>query len=394
MKKYLQKQNSSYLFWPLAILLFLTVGVFFSTNEVPKQQTINSHAQVDQSSPTETPTDAPAPTPVGAVIDISFAIPGIASQGGNLKPLHPTRDVTIAVYDKDANTSNPTVRPVYTTQTQATFDDNPDSSTYGLFVKGGFDLGAVSPGQYQIGLKTDQALLKVIKKKDTDLHGTLFELDQLNSYQLSFGTLLMGDILPIPHGDNKFDMADYTAFMDCLRAQVDDSPCKAKAGADFDDNGFVDEVDNNIILLTFRSLIAMGLPIPVASPTVLPTKVPQKTVTPTPAPSSGGSAVGIIFILVLIIVSAVGMFLLMRKMRSMKKSPSANSGSDKEYYIKKQSDDKEHGGSWLTLADDSGQTLGHYHEANVEDGFGRIVGKEKLESGKTFIEISKIIREK
>lgn len=393
MKKYLQKQNSSYLFWPLAILLFLTVGVFFSTSEVPKQQTIDSHAQQDPLTPTEIPTDMPTPTPVGALIDISFAIPGISSQGGNLKPLHPNRSIVLAVYDKDTNTADPTIRPLLTAQTEVTFDDNQDSPTYGLFVHNGFDMGSIPSGQYQLGLKTDQALLKVIKKKETDFHGTLFFFDQRYSYKTDFGTLLMGDIVPDPHGDNKFDMADYTAFMDCLRAQVDETNCSAKTFADFDDNGFVDEIDNNILLSTFRSLIAMGLPVPVASPTVLPTVTPQKTVTPTPPPSSNMNMVGIMFVLLLIVLVAMASTVFLKKKGLLKKSPKSEGINEKEYYIKKQSDDPT-GGCWLTLADDSGQTLGHYHKTDVKDGFGHIKGTQKLKDGKTYIEIAKISWEK
>jgi hypothetical protein len=392
MKKTLHKQNSNYLLWPLAVLLFLTLGVFFSTSEVPKQQTINSRAQQAPSSPTETPTEAPTPTPVGSVINISFAIPGIASEGGNLTPLHPTRSITLAGYHKDANTLDSSIKPLFIIQTDATFDTNPISPTYGLFVRNNFDMGTIPQGQYQLGVKTDQALLKVAKKKDTDLHGILYSFDPLYTYDVSFGTLVMGDIIPVPHGNNKFDMADYSAFMECLRAQVVESPCTAKEGADFDDNGYVDEIDNNIMLLTFRSLIALGLPIPVASPTNKPSPTPTKAVTPTPAPSSGGSFVGILFIVIVVIVLAGGMIVLLKKTGVAKKLLKSGD-NDKEYYIKKQSDD-EKGGSWLTLADDNGQMLGHYHKKDIPDGFGRIRGTNKTKDGKSYVEISKIIWEK
>src|SRR5258706_2631534 len=107
MKKNLQKQDSKYLLWPLIVLAFLTIGVFFTASQVPKQQELRSHAQVfqnpslfaqDFSTPdTDTPTPTPpppAPKGVDATINIPVSLPGNSSSGAHTNPIHQTRNIT------------------------------------------------------------------------------------------------------------------------------------------------------------------------------------------------------------------------------------------------------------------------------------------------------------
>ena len=67
----------------------------------------------------------------------------------------------------------------------------------------------------------------------------------------------------------------------------------------------------------------------------------------------------------------------------------------KEYYIKKHpsasSGQESSKGVWLTLADDTSQTLGHYKGEKIKEGFAHIKGVKKKEKDKTYIEISEII---
>src|SRR5689334_16675253 len=128
MKKHVQKKSSKHLLWPLFILLFLTIGVFFTTREVPKQQEIRSHAQ-DFSTPVpNTPTPTPTPVLVGVntTLNIAFSLPGNLT-GGNVNPVHKTRNIVVNLYDTDTNSDDPASIPLFSFQSTATFDNNPQS---------------------------------------------------------------------------------------------------------------------------------------------------------------------------------------------------------------------------------------------------------------------------
>lgn len=371
------------------------------------------------------PTDEPTPLPTielkGPAISLAFTIPGIATQGGNIKPLHPERGVEILIYKTDVNTADSTVDPLYTIQSKVHFDTDPNSLTYGMFINKRLDLGdKVEPGQYQIVFKVDQALQKLITQNDTDIGGILIDLADGDPTDVPPQNIILGDIIPSPHGNNVIDISDYNAFIDCYGAKVSSSDCTAKQGADFDDNGVVDGIDYNLMMRSFQSLLAMGLPVPTLAPSVSPAVAVSPTRLPAPPAkkqvktTSQGNPLGGIFILflfVIIIVCAVLYFInpkfkgmvqglikkLPLKLPQKKGTPKAILPTDqaapaeeKEYYIKKQSDDDAKTGVWLELTDDKGQTLGHYIGTDAVDGFAKVVGEMKTENGKTFLEITQI----
>jgi len=409
----------------VALLLMIT-SIYF----------LSRHVSVNAQTPTlatsdATPTDEPTPEPTielkGPAIALAFSIPGIATQGGNIKPLHPERGVAVLIYKTDVNTADSSVDPLYTIQSKVTFDTDPNSPTYGMFVNKRLDLGdKVEPGQYQIVFKIDQALQKLITQNDTDIGGILVDLADGDPTDTPPQHVILGDIIPSPHGDNVIDISDYNAFIDCYGAKVSSSDCTAKQGADFDDNGVVDGIDYNLMIRSFQSLLAMGLPVPTLAPSVVPTAAISPTKLPSPpvkkqvqATSSGNPLGGIfIFLLfIIIIVCAVLYFInpkfkalvqrlikkLPLKMPQKKGTPKAIPPTDqaapiaaaeeKEYYIKKQSDDDAKTGVWLEMTDDKGQTLGHYTGTDAVDGFAKVVGEMKTENGKTFLEITKLTAE-
>ena len=376
-------QSSKYLLWPLAILIFLTVAVLFTSKEIPKQQEIRSRAQVDQS------------TQSYPIINLSFAVPGIGTQAGNLKPLHPVRPVTIRFYNPDTNTFDKAVKPLYEAKTLAVFDGDSTSPNYGTFQTSNFHLGTTVPaGKYQIAFKTDQAVQQLIRDNPANLAGHIFEVSDKTIITLPLQNLIVGDIAPLPDGDNLVDEVDYAALTSCFGTRINDSNCPSKDFADLDDNGVVDGVDYNLMLLGHKHLTDLGFfdirtsktPVQNLKTTPVVTKAPSTKPITTQNPSSGMGIFITIIIFILILSAGIYWF---KKVRG---------AGGKEYYIKKKLDestvDSGQGGVWLTLVDDAGQTLGHYNKTDVKDGFARIKGKTKTEDGKTFIEISEIIWEK
>ena len=123
---------------------------------MPSSNTSLSSVPLESLLPSEVPTVTPTATPIGPVISIIFQIPGIGSGGANFKPLHPNRNLTIYLYAADANSNDKSVKPIYTVNTQATYDGNPDSPTYSSFIAPFIDLGKIDQIQYQVALKTDR----------------------------------------------------------------------------------------------------------------------------------------------------------------------------------------------------------------------------------------------
>lgn len=285
----------------------------------------------DEVSPTDVPTDIPQPTATGdPIINLTFTVPGIGSGGGVMKPIHLKRSVTVFLYATDANSLNPTVKPLYTIQGFATFDSDPTSPTYTSFINPNFDLGnAVQDGNYQVAFRTDQSLRTLIKQNPTDIGGEIINLSHNSDpIQIPSQTVLMGDIVP-KQGDNVIDISDYNAFINCYGTKATSSLCQRNNDGDFDDDGVVDGVDYNILLRSLTILEQEGISVPIASPTlshpkrisrpinhVTPTKTQKKTPTPTQATQpqkNGGSPFGIIPFIVIFILLGAGGFILYRK---------------------------------------------------------------------------------
>lgn len=399
------------------IVIFYSIRFFINASTT---RTANSDMPVEiiVSPPSVTEIPTPIPTTVGPVIGLSFTLPGIGTNGGNLKPAHPSKDVTIYFYNSDTNIADKTVKPVYLKKILATYDENPNSSTYTYFVNKYIDLGDIDNGNYQIAFQTPQSLLNLIKSPDSRvLGGQIFELFERHFSTLPPQSILTGDIYPYPIHDNKIDINDYNMLVNCFNVQISSEKCENSSIADLDDNGIVDGIDYNILLLNFRSLQSLGLPIPTIatpikttpsiSPPVNPTQevnVSQIPVKPASNGSFSGTIIFTLFAIALgIIAFVIYKFHLLNKLfpkKSAEKKISQQSppvvelaedrGNDqavsktvvtdiieKTGFLKKVSVDAQANGSWITLADDAGVTRGFYPKTDVTDGFVKIKGTMK-----------------
>jgi hypothetical protein len=411
-KKHRYQQKPSILFF-IFTLLFLLIGILVIANNTSPQQTeiraeTASPSPSEEVTPTTSPTLTPTPQPVGSVLSLSFSLPGIASNGGNLEPKRPTRPVTILFYDPDVNAADASVKPLYVIQTEATFDSDETSTTYTKFIQPYLDLGEKIPeGNYQVAIKTDQSLTKIIKTADSDISGIVFSLKNKYPIIISARSLVMGDIVPSPQGDNLVTIADYNAFIDCFGEKLTSETCLVKNGADFDDNGVVDGIDYNIMLRSYKTLFESGLPIPTQTDTtVTPTREPTLPLSPSPIKKkqetgSSGAIVGFIIFFILLIV--VGIILLNKKFRTallarirkedMLTEQNTNTVTDKEYYVTKKEDAPNKEGVWLTITDEKGPQLGFYQGTDIKDGFAKISGTLKTEDDKHYLAITKLMWE-
>lgn len=249
----------------------------------------------------------------GPVISLTFAVPGIGSNGGTMKPNTTKRNLYIYLYAPGVNSNDFNVKPVYTLKTTADYDDNIYNPTYTAFVNKHIDLGyTVKPGRYQIAFSTEQSLRKVIKEKESQVGGTAYTVDIYQPLKLPIQTVIMGDISPA-EGNNVMDIADYNLFVQCYNKP----DCRYFKEADLNDDNLVDGVDYNIMARGFRQLVAMGIAPPVL-PTPTSTQVSKLSqlrdkaeVKPTVPPKkveqqSGGSPVGIIIVIVIILLLLAG----------------------------------------------------------------------------------------
>lgn len=400
MQKHHSQKGSKDFLWPLIVLGLLTIGVFFTTRQVPNQQQINSHAQDFSGEPTSTPTSTPTPMQgADTTINVAFTLPGMSAASGNTNPIHKTRNITLNFYDTDTNSEDNSTTPLFSFISTATYDTDPQSPTYLHFVGRNINLKSmcassgkcVPTGEYQIALKTYQSLQKVIKIKDTDFSGKVYQVSDRTTLNLNFGELLVGDIVPLPNGDNLIDGDDINAVINCLGDKFNSPSCPDKVGPDLNDDGVVNETDHDLLTQSIQKLIALGGTVPTSTPTPAPNKKPTVTPKPTAAPASTHNSSSGVFLLgtlgVIILIALI--FILTNK--NFKNSLNAKKIEKKEYFIKKQSDDKDGNGIWLSLTDDSGTTLGHYAGLEVQEGFGHIRGVTKKVDGKKFIEVTDIM---
>lgn len=279
----------------------------------------------------------PSPTPEGPVLKLSFSIPGIGTDGGNLKPLRPEREIGIYFYDADANIADKKVRPLHIIKTKVAYDNRPQSPTYMQFVNNYIDLGPEVIGlKSQVGIKSNQTLIKVIKGPDPKaIGGEIFSFKKEGRLvELPPQKMIIGDIYPIPESDNFMDINDYNMLINCFGEKASSKKCISGSTADLDDNGAIDGTDYNLMLLSFQELKEMGFPVPqleekpkiVINPIIsTPLKKiedfvkskPTKTPPPTKAPvkktaSAGGNNLGIILLFILIIIAAIIAFVVFK----------------------------------------------------------------------------------
>ena len=423
------------------LLLYAVHFYSHASSRVPAPKLLADVSNIPSISPsildTPFPTDTPEPTdtpgPVGPVIGITFTMPGIGSGGGTLQPLHPVRNLTIYLYSPQLNSLDKSVKPLFIIKTQATFDTDPNSPTYTSYVNNAVDLGGDVPDDnYQVVIKTDQTLRTLVKAKPDDVGGQIFSLSRNIPVAIAPQTLIPGDIAPYPDGDNSIDINDYNTLVNCFGVTSVTQKCPNKQAADLDDNGVVDGVDYNLMILSFTTLLAQGYPVPTLTiaPTPAPTRIvptrpplPKKTpksTTPVPiiqsAKKGSGGIGGVVFFFLCIIAIAAAVFFAMKKglfkrfahqvpqpasapapqpESDAQQTPAAETVNrqsdtiDKEYYVKKKSSDSS--GIWLTLTDDNGQIDGLYKGDEVLEGFVRIKGEMKKEGDKTYILISQVL---
>ncbi|MBU3978702.1 hypothetical protein KJ980_06190 [Patescibacteria group bacterium] len=390
------------------VVIFYSIR-FFINASTTRTADVNTPVEITVSPPVATEIPTPVPTAAGPVINLSFSLPGIGTNGGNLMPSHVERDVTVHLYNSDANISDKVVKPAYTIKTQAVYDSDPNSSTYTYFVNKYVDLGAIANGNYQISIQTPQSLRQLMKLSDSrDPGGQLFDLSDKRFTTLPPQKMITGDVYPSPNGDNIMDINDYNLLVNCYNIQISSSKCANAAPADLDDNGVSDGIDYNIMLSNFRTLLSLGYSVPTipVPPSDIPIKISPSTpgnTTPTapkisqaPIKPPSNGAFGTIFIFILIVITigsiafAVFKFHLLniflpKKSETEKaiQSPAAEESVDKTnsseiiektYYLKKVSVDTQKNGVWVTLADDAGITTGFYPKTDISDGFVKIKG--------------------
>jgi flagellar basal body-associated protein FliL len=381
------------------------------------------------------PTTAPKPT--GPVVKVNLILPGISSEGGNLKPLHPERDISVNLYNSDANISDQKVNPIYSIKAKVTYDAEPDSPTYTQFINNHVDLGDIKRGKYQIGIHTQQTLLSVIKdSKSSSLGGKIFSLHNNDKTTLPAQTMTSGDIYPAGNNNNVMDINDYNMLTNCFSNNINISKCSDASYADLDDNGVVDGVDYNIMLLSFRTLKSLGYPIPAittSTPITSTSTIPasNKKITPIikkQTNASGGGLGFIILFIILLILGVTGFILFklhllklsllenfLKRIRrpgsknneggSESNTGETNTGEpgtgvdsniiEKSGYLKNTSTDTQTNDTWVTLADDNGVSIGLYHGKNVTEGFVKIKGTMQTDkNNKQYILINEIEEEK
>jgi hypothetical protein len=372
-------------------------------------------------------TTTPEPTPTGQVVSLNFSINGIGPTG-NSEPQTKTRGIELLFYDSQINAYDRSVKPLFSFSAGTEFDANPDSASYGKFINEKIDLSDKVPsGNYQIVLKVDKLLPRLVGKGESGVGGEVFEIGEFSSDKIVITeeNLLPGDIYPVPAGDSVLDAFDYNLLAACFGiSDSASSSCADKKSADLDDNGILDGVDYNLMVSSVMELARLGFPVPVLgsiSPTraiVLPTptKVVEKK-EPEPSRSvesaeSGGSPwiIVLVFVLLAIFIFVIikrkkmkDFFSAMLKKKSKREKISENIDSsseakaenteekiDKEYFVKKQAFDDKNKVTVLTLTDDSGPTLGYFAKEDIQDGFAKVKGTLKKEGDKVYVDVSDI----
>lgn len=173
--------------------------------------------------PTSTPGPTPTLTPGGTQLSFDLYLQGVGnSSGDNPDPRTPQRQLLVQVFDGNNNQVGGDVfGPV-------TFDE-----TSGLFT-GIIDMGTVlTDGIYTVKVKTERYLRKLIPGIQTITAGENNNMTQ--------ASLVVGDI----NNDNRLDIIDYNAFLQCYNLPPDQDCVNADLN---DDDDVVDGVDYNYFI--------------------------------------------------------------------------------------------------------------------------------------------------
>lgn len=270
--QFIYSRNTSFSlrFVGLFIVVIMFAAIPLAVFTINQQTNTNSHAAVMAA--VTTPTDTPATG--GTSASLTLVSPAISTSGGNTQPLHPSRLVTLKLYNIDKQQTT-------TVQDSVTFNGT------NAFTNQNFNLGSIPTGNYEILLYMPGNLQKVL----TQANGTnTFAIQAGTALTIPSVTLIPGDIGPIPgsngqpYGDNILDISDYNVLIGCYGDNQTTSSCNdvAKVAADLNDDGKIDAVDYNILLRSFATRDGDSLPILSAtSGTITPSITAAVTATPT-----------------------------------------------------------------------------------------------------------------
>ena len=189
-----------------------------------------------------TPGPTASPAPGSTILALNIGIDAIGSVGdnenpnpssSNQNPLHPTRNVTVQVFDSNNNQVSNQIGSI-----------NYNAGT-GIFT-GAVNLGvSFVSGNYTVKVKSDGHLRRLIPGIQNISSGQTVQMPQVN--------LVAGDV----NNDNFINITDYNILLSCVNdpdvANVDNHAlCNSDATynglSDLDDNGVVDKFDYNLFL--------------------------------------------------------------------------------------------------------------------------------------------------
>ena len=213
-------------------------GTICNSSNVCIAQATNSPAPTGSGTPAPTATPAPGST----VLALNIGIDAIGSVGdnenpnpssSNQNPTHPTRNVTVQVFDSNNNQVSNQIGSI-----------NYNAGT-GIFT-GAVNLGvSFVSGNYTVKVKSDGHLRRLIPGIQNISSGQTVQMPQVN--------LVAGDV----NNDNFINITDYNILLSCVNdpdvANVDNHAlCNSDATynglSDLDDNGVVDKFDYNLFL--------------------------------------------------------------------------------------------------------------------------------------------------
>lgn len=179
---------------------------------------------------------AATPTPQGTTLFINGLIDGVGSRGdnsnpdgslSNKNPLHPTRNLKIAIY-------SPTNQLVNSAESTMSY-----SSTSGMFSGKVTLTQPLASGSYSIKATTENHLTRLLPGIQI--------ITAMKNNQLPNATFVAGDIV----NDNALNILDYNSLIDCYSDLAPATACgdeKKKTAADINDDGPVNQFDYNLLL--------------------------------------------------------------------------------------------------------------------------------------------------
>lgn len=213
-----------------------------STGADEAKLTITYSTPISSPSPTISPGTTASPTPTipagNTVFALTIGLDGLGttgdnntpnnSSGSNKNPMHPSRTITAEVFDGSNNpVANKSGTLIYQTGS-------------GKFT-GNLDMGTLASGNYNIKVKSDGYLRRLIPGIQNVIAGQIYNVPAVN--------LVTGNI----NRDNAIDILDYNILISCSVFSTDNrGACNANSQysvlSDLEDNGVVNQFDYNLFL--------------------------------------------------------------------------------------------------------------------------------------------------